>query len=184
MKKFGVVCSVVLAALLCVSGITVFALSPEEDATAEAGNVCEPETLENVIQEVLDETIQAEVNAQDQQEGAVIEEESGLAEEEEMTEPVAYVQALGYYLRADMVGPKTYYTLDELKQIKDISDPFEIVERFGVPDELVMSSGSGWYNWYKYLSSDGGYAIVCTYWPADSSPIVIESVEFSDEVAE
>ena len=45
MKKFGIVCSVVLAALLCVSGITVFALSPETDATVEAGNVCEPETL-------------------------------------------------------------------------------------------------------------------------------------------
>ena len=42
MKKFGIVCSVVLAALLCVSGITVFALSPEADATVEAGNVGEP----------------------------------------------------------------------------------------------------------------------------------------------
>lgn len=42
MKKFGIVCSVVLAALLCVSGITVFALSPETDATAEADHVGEP----------------------------------------------------------------------------------------------------------------------------------------------
>lgn len=42
MKKFGIVCSVVLTALLCVSGITVFALSPEEDATAEADHVGEP----------------------------------------------------------------------------------------------------------------------------------------------
>lgn len=42
MKKFGIVCSVVLVALLCVSGITVFALSPETDATAEADHVGEP----------------------------------------------------------------------------------------------------------------------------------------------
>ncbi|MGN1445928.1 MAG: hypothetical protein ACI4WV_06480, partial [Eubacteriales bacterium] len=215
MKKSGIVCSVVLAALLCVSGITVFALSPETDAANEDAQDREdvvfpaeekvaeadeavPEDQEEVALETQNEVgqkTQNEVGQKTQQEMEQADQEQEQVNEEI---PALEVETSGYpfenylyriypidpelypdiFIAEDvdvsgktilsLTGPsgverESYPTLEELKQIRDMTYADQVYERFGVPDEHVMSSGSGLYNWYKYLSSDGGYAIVCTH---------------------
>ena len=239
MKKTMIVCSAIVAVLLCVSGITVFALSPETDAdnedaqgredvvfpaeekVAEADGAV-PEDQEEVALETQKEVgqeTQKEVGQETQEEMEQADQEQEQVDEEipALEEGASNCAFENYLYRIYPIDPElypdmfivadadskgtgmksdgtcgvekeSYPTLNELKQIKNMTYDGEIYERFGLPDELVMSSGSGLYNGYKYLSSDGGYAIVCMYMHIDpftqTAFVTIDSVVFSDEVAE
>ena len=94
MKKFGIVCSVVLAALLCVSGITVFALSPETDATAEADHVGEPASEQVLPSETeLDTVVDLDEELPDEKlpEGEIVGEIADDDHVEEEAEETAFV---------------------------------------------------------------------------------------------
>lgn len=206
MKKFVIVCSAVMIALLCVSGITVLALSPEtdtadegaqsqpesalpaEETEPEAGDVANEATSENPVHdlaEAQEPTNENPVADQDHEENI-------------FTKYMHHIEVIGeshdstsdsaVFIPADDDSScetvrESYPSMDELRSISDMIFIDQVMERFGNPDEeLGVILGMPYFA-DKYYADNGEYVIVCYYLdigPSDVCWLPIQDVSFSD----
>lgn len=206
MKKFVIVCSAVMIALLCVSGITVLALSPETD-TADEGAQSQPESAlpaektEPEAGDVADEAT-SENPVHDLAEAQEPTNENPVAdqdhEENIFTKYMHHIEVIGeshdstsdsaVFIPADDDSScetvrESYPSMDELRSISDMIFIDQVMERFGNPDEeLGVILGMPYFA-DKYYADNGEYVIVCYYLdigPSDVCWLPIQDVSFSD----
>ena len=206
MKKFVIVCSAVMIALLCVSGITVLALSPETD-TADEGAQSQPESAlpaEETEPETGDVANEAtsENPVHDLAETQEPTNENPVAdqdhEENIFTKYMHHIEVIGeshnstsdsaVFIPADDDSScetvrESYPSMDELRSISDMIFIDQVMERFGNPDEeLGVILGMPYFA-DKYYADNGEYVIVCYYLdsgPSDVCWLPIQDVSFSD----
>ena len=183
MKKFVIVCSAVMIALLCVSGITVLALSPEtdtadegaqsqpesalpaEETEPEAGDVADEATSENPVHDLAE--IQEPTNEE------LVDEEDSQAENcseryIHHLECQNWIPASEISDSAEVVvysfvetNRESYPSMDELRSISDMKFYDQVEERFGKPDEqVIVACGVQRYGG-KYYADNGEYVFVC-----------------------
>lgn len=210
MKKLMILCCVIISALLCVSVITVVALSPEDEtvqndeqnhpepplpnaeataeAEAEAGDVADEATSENPVHdlaEAQEPTNENPVADQDHEENI-------------FTKYMHHIEVIGeshdstsdsaVFIPADDDSScetvrESYPSMDELRSISDMIFIDQVMERFGNPDEeLGVILGMPYFA-DKYYADNGEYVIVCYYLdsgPSDVCWLLIQDVSFSD----